>query len=140
MGEGGFNGLWPAHKFCIFLANSGTGMFLNWENLSPPEFKTFTQVLLSWSAVVVPPCHDMFILCTKSEPHESKQRIFCIWIKVIYIKCSKHWPYTVCAENVKSWCKSWVFPFIFQAYILPHTLNCMCVSLLKFHIWILEQF
>ena len=25
----------------------------------------------------------------------------------------------VCAENVKSWFKSWVFPFTFQAYILP---------------------
>ena len=46
----------------------------------------------------------------------------------------------VCAENVKSWFKSWVFPFTFQAYILPHTLNCMCVSLFRFHIWILEQF
>ena len=40
---------------------------------------------------------------------------------------SKHWPYTV-AENVKSRFNSWVFPFNFQAYILPHTLNCMCVS------------
>ena len=30
----------------------------------------------------------------------------------------------VCAENVKSW----GFPFTFQAYILPHTLNCMCVT------------
>ena len=46
----------------------------------------------------------------------------------------------VCAENVKSWFKSWVLPFTFQAYILHHTLNCMCVSLFKFHIWILEQF
>ena len=36
----------------------------------------------------------------------------------------------VCAENVKSW----GFPFTFQAYILPHTLNCMCVSLFKFQI------
>ena len=40
----------------------------------------------------------------------------------------------VCAENVKSWFKSWVFTFTFQAYILTNTLNCMCVSLLKFHI------
>ena len=30
----------------------------------------------------------------------------------------------VCAENVKSW----VFPITFQASILPHTLNCMCVK------------
>ena len=65
-----------------------------------------------------------------------------ILIKGIYSKYSKHWPYTVivCAENVKSWFKSWVFPFTFQAYILPHTLYCMCVSLFKFHIWILKQF
>ena len=49
-----------------------------------------------------------------------------------------HTQLIVCAENVKSWFKSWVFPFTFQAYILPHTLNCMCVSL--FHIRILEQF
>ena len=65
--------------------------------------------------------------------------------KVIYTKYSKRWllwytPLNVCAENVKSWFKSWVFPFTFQAYILSHTLNCMCVSLFKFHIWILEQF
>ena len=25
------------------------------------------------------------------------------------------------------------FPFTFQAYILPHILNCMCVRLFKFH-------
>ena len=42
----------------------------------------------------------------------------------------------VCAENVKSW----VFPFTFQAYILPHKLNCMCVGIFKYHIRILEQF
>ena len=36
-----------------------------------------------------------------------------------------HTQLIVCAENIKSW----VFPFTFQAYILPHTLNCMCVSL-----------
>ena len=34
----------------------------------------------------------------------------------------------VCAENVKSWFKSWVFPFTFQAYILPHTLNFRVVN------------
>ena len=44
------------------------------------------------------------------------------------------------AENVKLWFKSLVFPFTFQAYILLHTLNCMCVSLFKVNIWILEQF
>ena len=36
-----------------------------------------------------------------------------------------HTQLIVCAENIKSW----GFPFTFQAYILPHTLNCMCVSL-----------
>ena len=45
-----------------------------------------------------------------------------------------HTQLIVCAENVKSWFKSWVFPFTFQAYILPHTLNCMSVGLFKFHI------
>ena len=40
-----------------------------------------------------------------------------------------HTQLIVCAENVKSWFRSWVFPFTFQAYILPHTWNCMCVSL-----------
>ena len=42
-----------------------------------------------------------------------------------------HTQLIVCAENVKTWFKSWVLPFTFQAYILPHTLNCMCVSLFK---------
>ena len=36
----------------------------------------------------------------------------------------------VCAENIKLW----VFPFTFQVNTLPHTLNCICVSLYKFHI------
>ena len=35
-----------------------------------------------------------------------------------------HTQLIVCAENVKLWFKSWVFPFTFQDYILPHTLNC----------------
>ena len=43
-----------------------------------------------------------------------------------------HTQFIVCAENVKSWFKSWVFSFTFQAYILPHTLNCMCFSQLRF--------
>ena len=38
-----------------------------------------------------------------------------------------HTQLIVCAENVKSWFRSWVFPFTIQA--LPHALNCMCVSL-----------
>ena len=49
-----------------------------------------------------------------------------------------HTQLIVCAENVQSWFKSWISPFTFPAYILPDTLNCMCVSLFKFHIWILE--
>ena len=31
-----------------------------------------------------------------------------------------HTKLIVCAENVKPWFKAWVFPFTFQAYILPH--------------------
>ena len=44
-----------------------------------------------------------------------------------------HTQLIVFAENIKSWFKSWVFPFTFQAYNVPHTSNCMCVSLFKFH-------
>ena len=62
-------------------------------------------------------------------------------VKVLYIPSTLnidpilwHTQLIVCADNVKSWFKSWVFPFTFQAYILPHTLNCMSVSLFKFHI------
>ena len=33
----------------------------------------------------------------------------------------------MCAENVKSLSKSWVFTFDFQAYTLPHILNSMYV-------------
>ena len=43
--------------------------------------------------------------------------------KVIHTKYSKHHPYTV-AHN-KSWIKSWVIYFTFEAYKLPHTLNCI---------------
>ena len=32
-----------------------------------------------------------------------------------------HTQLIVCAEIVKSWFKSWVFPFTFQGYILTHT-------------------
>ena len=71
----------------------------------------------------------------------------CWWVTKLYIPSTLnidlilwHIQLIVCAKNVKSWFKLWIFPFTFQAYILPHTLNCMCVSLFKFHIWILEQF
>ena len=43
-----------------------------------------------------------------------------------------HTQLIVCVENVESWFKSWVFPFTFQAYILPHTLNCICVAYFNF--------
>ena len=49
-----------------------------------------------------------------------------------------HTQLIMCAENVKSWFKSRVFPFTFQAHTLPHTF--ICVSLLKFHICIFVQF
>ena len=45
-----------------------------------------------------------------------------------------HTQLIVSAENVKSWFETWIIPFTFQAYIMPHTLNCMLVSLFKFHI------
>ena len=39
-----------------------------------------------------------------------------------------HTQLIMCAENVKSWFKSWVISFTFQAYFLPHTLHCICVE------------
>ena len=45
-----------------------------------------------------------------------------------------HTQLIVCVENVKSWLKSWFFSFTFEAYTLPNTLNCVYVSLFKFHI------
>ena len=38
-----------------------------------------------------------------------------------------HTQLIVCAENVKSWFKSWFFPFTFQAYILPPIHWIVCV-------------
>ena len=45
-----------------------------------------------------------------------------------------HTQSNVCAENVKSWIKSWVIAFTFQACTLPYIWNCICVSLFRFHI------
>ena len=63
--------------------------------------------------------------------------------KVIYPKYSKHWPHPqLIMDAVK--CRIMVeiifFSFTFQAYTLPHTSNGICVSLFKFHTWILKQF
>ena len=62
--------------------------------------------------------------------------------KVIYPKYSKHLPYTVaytidcvCNEMLNHGLNHGFFSLTFQAYTLPHTLNCMCVSLVfEFHI------
>ena len=52
-----------------------------------------------------------------------------------YITSAMTSPVTKTAKTPKWFrLKPWVFPFTFQAYILPHTLNCMCFSLFKFHI------
>ena len=74
-------------------------------------------VVLFEQTYIVIPCPKLYIPST---------------LNIDLILC--HTQLIVCAENVKSWFKSWFFPFTFQAYILPHTLNCMCVSLFKFHI------
>ena len=54
--------------------------------------------------------------------------------KVIHTKYSKHRPSTVahtfecvCSKK-ESWFKSWVIHFTFEAYTLPHTLNCIPYS------------
>ena len=54
-------------------------------------------------------------------------------LNIDLILCHTQW----IVYAVKSWAKSWVISFTFQAYTLPNTLNCKCVSLSKFHIWIL---
>ena len=67
-------------------------------------------------------------------------------VKVIYTKYSKHLLYTV-AQTIDCVCSrmnnSWLihdFHSTFQAYVLPHTLTGICVSLFKFHTWILRHF
>ena len=76
-----------------------------------------------------------------STGHEWRKYIGMV-VKVIHPKHSKHWPYCgthnwfVCSKIFKSW----IISFTFQAYTLPHTLNCIFVSLFKFHIWILKSF
>ena len=66
--------------------------------------------------------------------------------KVIYPKYSKHWLSTmahiidcVCSKILNHGLNHGSFiSFTFQAYTLPHTLNCICVNLFEFHIWILK--
>ena len=60
-------------------------------------------------------------------------------LKILCLYCDTH-NWLRVHQNVKSWFKSWVTSFTFQAYTLPHILNCICVSLFKFLIWILNQF
>ena len=59
----------------------------------------------------------------------------------MYPKYSKRWSYTV-ASTIDCGCRKILnhgfFSFIFQAYTLPHTLICMCVSLFKFLVWIFK--
>ena len=76
------------------------------------------------------------VMCYDRIPTRNDQRFRPRTLKIDLIL----WQLILWAENVKSWLKSWVFPFTFQVYILPNTLNCMCVSLFKFRIWILEHF
>ena len=62
---------------------------------------------------------------------------FFLYINVcnnLYIPNTLNIDLILCAENVKSWIKSWVIYFTFQGYTLPHTLNCICVSQFEFHI------
>ena len=84
------------------------------------NFKIFSELL---------PTHVILISCNK------QVHVYVInfaFMPKLYIPSTLnidlilwHTQLIVCAENVKSWYKSWVFPFTFQAYILPHTLNCM---------------
>merc|ERR1712051_820895 len=43
--------------------------------------------------------------------------------------------------KLRSWFKSWVISFTFQAYTLPHKLNCICVSLFDtLAVWTPQKF
>ena len=49
------------------------------------------------------------------------------------------WHNQLCVqENVKSWFKSWIISFTFEAYVYPapgHTLNCICASLFYYFVF-----
>ena len=108
----------PNYLFLLFLTSTHSG-------LNPTSL-----ILLTTTALACTISGWAFTLRSKLYIPSSLNIDLILW----------HTQLNVCAENVKSWIKSWVFPFTFQAYTLPHTLNFMCVSLFKFHIWILEQF
>ena len=68
-----------------------------------------------------------------------------VWHKVIYPKYSKHWPYTVahtidcvCSKMLNYGLNHGLFLSFFK--LIPCPRHCICVSLFKFHIWILKQF
>ena len=118
-------GLSPS-QFSVWLKKSLTGTF-TWYSSRLHAMFAFFPLLPQESQFPILPA---FLVLSKLYIPSTLNIDLILW----------HTQLTVCAENVKSWFKSWVFPFTFQAYILPHTLICMCVSLFKFHIWILEQF
>ena len=71
---------------------------------------------------------------------ESNLISFIFWSK-LYTPSTLNIDHTqliVCAANIKSWFKSWGFHFTFQAYTMPHTLNCMYICLLAYLNFIFE--
>ena len=71
----------------------------------------------------------------------------CFWkfevvCKVIYPKYSKHWPYTM-AYTIDCVCSKILNHGLFHSLfkLIPCPIHwIVCVSLFKFHIWILKQF
>ena len=126
-----------------------------WKTKQGLQIVWFNQTSVVWVLKFFLLCNNHFV-CLNNEPDiplfiQTKTSAMIVFCCFNFLNTTKvpitlnidlipwHTQLFVCAENVTSWFKSWVFPFTFQAYILPHTLNCMCNRLSKFHIWILEQ-
>ena len=122
----------------FFMCSKRNVLFLKWMHIGIRPFLEFGQNrmcffgMCPYWTVLIHNVKCLFGMCSKWSVH------FLECAKVIYTKYSKHWSYTVahtidCVwKNVKSWFKSWVFPFTFQAYTLPNTLNCIVLVYLNF--------
>ena len=148
---------------CAATFSVGLAYINGWKQGRKGKFVRFARLELA----VIKLCHFMDVMATKKILeknlfHQGKYSFFLLFLFVQNAteldKTDRNWgcnqssipqvgtlntdyllwqtQLIVCAVNVKSW----FFPFTFQAYTLPHTLNCMCVAPFKFHIWILEQF
>ena len=126
--------------FCSLASPRNSSFFVHFRHLNHLQLSFISCLKFSWNIKIyttiwIDRC-TLYVGKTQSMPDTKLYIPSAPNIDIILW----HTQLIVCAENIKSWFKSWVFPLTFQAYILLYTLDCMCVSLSKFHIWILEQF